>query len=60
MGSPSGMELDLKDWSESGQRPHLEAGINASLKWMAARAVCTDPAGCLLQTAGRVTHSLET
>lgn len=58
MGSPSGMELDLKDWSESGQRPHLEAGINASLKWMAARAVCTDPAGRVPSTNSREGHSL--
>ena len=43
LGSLSGMELDLKDWSESGHRLHLEAGIKASLKWTAARAVCTDP-----------------
>lgn len=50
------MGLDLKDWSESGQRPHLEAGIKASLGWMAARAVCTDWGAFYKQQGGSLTH----
>lgn len=56
MGSPSGMELDLRDWSESGLRLHVEAGIKASLKWMAARAVCIDPGAFYKQQGGSLTH----
>lgn len=56
MGSLSGMELDLKDCSESGHRLHLEAGIKASLKWTAAREVCTDPGAFYKQQGGSLTH----